>query len=155
MSTVEVTWSELLREGNEVVAKLGHQRRLLVHRRDADDLVLTTAVRVAQEDELLHVTTRFLVELIQAPAGRSSYFPELVSRVFPWVRFLPEADRTEFARELVDVMKACEDIDTTAPILQTIAEWRHTAEAHADPVVAGALRRGVVDDAGPVPAPAG
>jgi hypothetical protein len=77
---------------------------------------------------------------------------DAVLDVFPWVRFLPAADRHTFLVEFVETLRAVEDLDKLGPVTQMLTEWRHTAEVYADPTVLAALTRGT-DDFGPVPEP--
>ena len=58
---------------------------------------------------------------------------DVVPDAFPWVRFLPAEDVRAFVVELVNTLRAVEDLDNPAPVVQLITEWRNTAEVHADP----------------------
>ncbi|MEV6285196.1 hypothetical protein [Kribbella sp. NPDC051770] len=58
---------------------------------------------------------------------------------FPWARFLPADDRSEFLREFVDMTGAGEN-NIPARVLQMIVEWRSTAQVHADPKLLAALQ---------------
>jgi hypothetical protein len=152
----EVTFTDLLQRPTETIDKLKSSRRraLRVHRRGTeDDLVLTTASRSAQDDQLVEVATRLLRAIMSDPVVRSSHLLDLVPQVFPWLRFLPSGDRIEFVRELIAVMDASKDVDSPAPVLQLITEWRNTAQIYADPELLEILRSEVIDDAGAVPAP--
>jgi hypothetical protein len=157
MSTVlpEVNFSELLQHPKETVAKLeaGQRHALRVHRRDAEDLVLTTAARASQDSELFDVATRIFIVLMGDPVTRSMHLLDTLPRIFPWVRFLPEGERSAFTQEFVEVVQACKELDTPAPVLQIISEWRHTAEVHADPDLLARVKKGVVGDFGVVPEP--
>jgi hypothetical protein len=152
----EVTFTDLLQRPTETIDKLKASRRraLRVHRRGTeDDLVLTTAARSAQDDQLVEVATRLLRAIMSDPVVRSSHLLDLVPQVFPWLRFLPSGDRIEFVRELIAVMDASKDVDSPGPVLQLITEWRNTAQIYADPELLEILRSEVIDDAGAVPAP--
>jgi hypothetical protein len=152
-----VNFSDLLQRPNETVALLKQARShaLRVHRRGSeDDLVLTTAARASQDDELLEVATRVLRAVMSNPAVRSQHLLDILPKVFPWIRFLMPEDRMTFAQELSDVMDASAELGSPAPVLQVITEWRHTAEIYTDPELLAALRSGVTDDFGVVPEPA-
>ncbi|MEU4395714.1 hypothetical protein [Kribbella sp. NPDC023855] len=152
----EVTFTDLLQRPTETVEKLksSSRRALRVHRRGSeDDLVLTTASRSAQDDQLVEVATRLLRAIMSDPVVRSSHLLDLLPQVFPWLRFLPTGDRIEFVRELIAVWDASHDIDSPVPVLQLIAEWRNTAQVYADPELLKVLRSDVIEDAGPVPTP--
>ena len=147
----EVNFSDLLQRPNETVEKLksARSRSLRVHRRGSeDDLILTTAARATQDGELIEVATRLLRAVMSSPVIRSTHLLEILPKVFPWIRFLTDDDRTTFAQELIDVMDASEDLESPAPVLQLISEWRHTAEIYADPELLAALRSEVIDDFG-------
>jgi hypothetical protein len=152
----EVTFTDLLQRPTETVEKLKSSRRraLRVHRRGSeDDLVLITAARSAQDDQLLQVATRLLRAILSDPVVRSSHLLDLLPQVFPWLHFLPDGDRIEFARELIAVWDASDDLDTPVPILQLITEWRNTAEIYADPELLTVLRSEDIEDSGEVPLP--
>jgi hypothetical protein len=71
----------------------------------------------------------------------------------PWFQLLPPDDQIEFVRELAAATDAGEDVDSRAPALQLIAEWRNTAQIYAYPELLEALRSAAIHDAGAVPAP--
>jgi hypothetical protein len=152
--TVEVNFSDLIQKPKDTVAKLSEPRgrRLLVRRRDDEDLVLTTASRAEQDLEFASATTRMFVALMSHDDGVRTLVTEVMPEAFPWVRFLPTEDVRAFVVELVETMKAAEGLDNPAPVIQVITEWRHTAEVHADPELLAILRQPAKDH-GPVPAP--
>ena len=151
----EVNFSDLIQHPTETVARLegGQRHALKVNRRGAEALVLTTAARASQDHELVDVATRMLMAVLGDPVIRSKYLLDIVPKIFPWVRFLPAEETGIFAQELIEVMQASEDLDVPAPVLQVIAEWRHTAEVHADPELFARLRGGSTGDHGRVPEP--
>jgi hypothetical protein len=63
-----------------------------------------------------------------------------LSEVFPWVRLLPADDQLALLREFVDALSAAAEAGPLAPVLQTITEWRNTAQVYADPELLKALR---------------
>ncbi|GAB3282127.1 DUF6247 family protein [Parasphingorhabdus pacifica] len=81
-----------------------------------------------------------------------SWLVDVVPEAFPWVRFLPAEDVRAFVVELVEILRAADSIDNHAPVVQVITEWRHTAEAHADPELAAQLT-GEATDHGPATIP--
>jgi len=152
----EVNFSDLLQHPNKTVEKLhaSRGRALRVHRRGSeDDLVLTTVARATQDGELVDVATRLLRAVMSNPVLRSQHLLEILPQVFPWIRFLTDDDRLDFAQELVDVMDASEELGSPAPVLLLITQWRHTAEIYADPELLAALTSEVAGDFGAVPKP--
>jgi hypothetical protein len=152
----EVTFSDLIQRPTETVEKLkaSQARALRLNRRgNEDDLVLTTAARAAQDGELVDVAARLLRAIMSDPVLRSKYVMTILPKVFPWMRFLIPEDQTSFVQEFIDTMEAGEEVGSSAPVLQLIAEWRHTAQIYADPELLEALRSQSVGDVGAVPAP--
>jgi hypothetical protein len=141
----------LLNRPKATLASLAGVRWLLLRRRDAEDLVLTTAARAAQDHLVMDATTRMFAAMMRTPEGRTLVL-DVLPVSFPWVRYLPAADVRAFAVELVDALSAAADLDSTAAVAQLLAEWRHTAEVHADPELHAALTTDDgAGDFGPVP----
>lgn len=128
-------------------------RVLVVRRRDAEDLVLTTASRAAQAQEASSATVRLFAALMQHEPHLRDLVADVAPEVFPWAAFLSGDEVSEFIAELVSTMKAAESINNPAPVVQVIDAWRHTAEAWADPELAAVLSAASTQDHGPVPAP--
>ncbi len=153
---MDVSFSDLQLRGKATVEAWLHgsaNRVLVVRRRDAEDLELTTASRAAQAREASSVTARLLVALMQHDPQVQNLVTEVVPEVFPWVAFLSADDVREFVTELVSRVKAAESIDNPAPVAQVIDAWRHTAEVLADPELAAVLSAPSNEDLGSVPEP--
>jgi hypothetical protein len=134
----EANISDLLQRPTATLERLkGKASRLLIHRRDGEDLVVTTASRYAQEREVLAAATKMFRFLVRTDLETAA---DLMLEVFPWVRFLPPADGQAFVSEFVKVLHASEDLDNLAPAWQLIVEWKHTAEVFADPELLAVLR---------------
>lgn len=154
MPALEVNFSELSNKPKDTVDKLNSSptRSLRVHRRDGEDLVLTTVSRAEQEMEVSSATTKLFLALMQHDEGFRTLTLDVLPAAFPWVRFLPRDDVREFAVELVETLRAAEPLHNPAPVAQVVTAWRHTAEVHADPSLLEILNRDG-DDWGAVPAP--
>lgn len=151
-----VSFSDLQLRGKATVERwlrTSASRVLVVRRRDAEDLVLTTATRAAQAREASSATSRLLATLMQHEPQVRQMLTDVAPEVFPWVAFLPPADRAEFVAELTSTIRAAESIDNPAPVAQVIDSWRHTAEVLADPELAAVLSAATDADHGPVPDP--
>ena len=151
----EVSFSDLQLKGKSTVERWlqrSRGRSLLVRRRDAEDLVLTTVSRAEQEREASSVTSRMLVALMQRDSRVRELVADVLPEVFPWVAFLSREEVQEFVTELVATMRAAESIDNPAPVVQVVESWRHTAEVLADPELAAVLTAHSDGDYGPVPA---
>ena len=152
MNAAEATWSELLQQPNKTLEKLRGHRELRVHRRDADDLVVTTASKAAQASEVSSATTRMFIALMQRDPRAQELVTGVLPMAFPWVRYLPTEDLRAFVLELVEELERAESLDNPAPVAHLLAAWRATAQSYADPEYMAA-RTGVGNDLGPVAPP--
>lgn len=148
-----VNFSELVNKNKQTLARLRKTPRLLLHRRDGEDLVLTTAARAEQDRTVVSAATRMLAALARREPGSTALLLDILPDAFPWVRFLPEPDLHAFAVELVDTMRAADSIGNSASVAQLLIAWQHTAEVHSDPDLLTALTRHHGEDHGPVPSP--
>ncbi|GGO47108.1 hypothetical protein [Streptomyces lasiicapitis] len=152
-ATAAVTFSELVNKNRQTLARLKDSPHLLLHRRDGEDLVLTTAARAQQDQTVVSAATRILAAIAQREPGSMDLLLDILPDAFPWVRFLPEADIHAFAVELVDTMRAADSVANSASVAQLLIAWQHTAEVHSDPELRGALTRDHDGDYGPAPDP--
>jgi hypothetical protein len=109
-----------------------------------------SADRAEAEGEVIDLTARLLANLIR---DHPSLVRETLPSVLPWVRFLPPGDVDVLVDEFVTVTEAAAAVGNTAPVSQLLAEWRHTAEIHADPELYQALTHRSLGDFGPVRRP--
>ncbi|MGW5422312.1 hypothetical protein [Streptomyces sp. NPDC003943] len=148
-----VNFSELVNKNKQTLARLRESPRLLLHRRDGEDLVLTTAARAEQDQTVVSAATRMLAAMARREPGSTELLLDILPDAFPWVRFLPESDVHAFAVELVDTMRAADSVGNTAAVAQLLIAWQHTAEIHSDPELLAALTADHGTDYGPVPDP--
>ncbi|MHB1846755.1 MAG: DUF6247 family protein, partial [Deltaproteobacteria bacterium] len=80
---------------------------------------------------------------------------EALADAFPWLEFLPAADRRLFLDEFSRLVTAAAAVDNYEPLTQLVREWRSTAEIHADPRLARRLRRPIEAAGDQVAVPAG
>src|SRR5215468_3705360 len=91
-----VAFSDLLNKPKDTLASMARSGAVLLRlrRRDAEDLVLTTASRREQEHVVISAATRLTAVLLgQADQQGRDRLLEALSKVFPWTRFLPVDDR--------------------------------------------------------------
>ncbi|MFE7761899.1 hypothetical protein [Streptomyces sp. NPDC057438] len=148
-----VNFSELVNKNKQTLARLQESPRLLLHRRDGEDLVLTTAARAEQDQTVVSAATRMLAAMARREPGSMELLLDILPDAFPWVRFLSEADVHAFAVELVDTMRAADSVGNSASVAQLLIAWQHTAEIHSDPGLLAALTRDHSEDYGSVPDP--
>jgi hypothetical protein len=150
----DVNLSDLLNRPKDTLARLAVNRRLVLHRRDAEDLVLTTAERAAADTSVVRDTTRLFAEMMRQDPMVMKLAVQVVPAIFPWVRHLPDDEKQEFVAEWLDTLRAAADLDNNAAVEGVVAAWRSTAEVYADPELYAALiREHDGTDYGPVPPP--
>ncbi|MEU9702085.1 prevent-host-death family protein [Streptomyces sp. NPDC047981] len=148
-----VSFSELSKNSKRVAETLDTAHRLLVTRRDGQDLYLTTARHDQEREETAEITARLLAALLTADDGARTIGRALPA-VFPWVRHLSADELREFVQELVDATYDAAQLDVHANLHRTIVEWRATARILADPALTEKLTRALPDeDHGEVSAP--
>ncbi len=144
-----VTWSAFQRDA-KAVADRADESDIVLRRRDGPDLILGNAERHEAILESIEVVSRLLASVLDEPAVRQRL---VAPAALPWLGFLSEEDRSQFATEFVETAAASADLGTLTPLAQLIREWRNTALVHADPRLAEALRREHPGDGGLVPHP--
>jgi hypothetical protein len=133
--------SDLLNKPKATLARLASNRRLVLHRRDAEDLVITTAERAAADTAVVRDTTRLFREMMRKDPMVMTLAIQVLPAVFPWVRHLPEDAWGEFAAEWLDTLGAAGELDNNAAVEAVVAAWQHTAEIYADPELFAILTR--------------
>jgi hypothetical protein len=150
----EANLSDLLNKPKATLARLAANRRLVLHRRDAEDLVITTAERAAADNAVVRDTTRLFREMIRKDPMVMTLAVQVLPAVFPWVRHLPEEAWGEFAAEWLDTLSAAGDLDNNAAVEAVVAAWKYTAEIYSDPELLAHATRELDDvDCGPVAPP--
>ena len=128
-----VRFSDLLRTPNDVIAKLEAGGDVMLTRRNDKSLRLSFAGPAAAEADTLSA----LAQLIGASLDEQACDRLVVKLIepFPWIDFLPAAARREFVGDFLRTARACAAISRFDRLTITLAAWRATAEAYADPNV--------------------
>jgi hypothetical protein len=137
----EVNLSDLLNRPKDTLARLAGHRRLILRRRDAEDLVLTTAERAAADTSVMRDTTRLFAEMMRRDPMVMRLAVQVLPAIFPWVRHLPDDEKQEFAAEWLDTLRAAAELDNNGAVEGVVAAWRSTAEVYADPELYAILTR--------------
>jgi hypothetical protein len=137
----EANLSDLLNKPKATLARLAGNRRLVLHRRDAEDLVITTAERAAADNAVVRDTTRLFREMMRKDPMVMTLAVQVLPAVFPWVRHLPEDAWGEFAAEWLDSLGAAGELNNNSAVEAVVAAWQHTAEIYADPELFAILTR--------------
>jgi len=138
----EFSFSDLLQQPTRVASAVEERGRVVLHRRNAPDLVLSRASDLSELGSFARLLSRMVKHL---PAEE---LVETVSEALPWTRYLGEQERKEFVTELPAVIQDCVELGTFAPLETCIASWRSTAAILADPELTDRLTR-------PIPKPLG
>jgi len=150
----EVNLSDLLNKPKATLALLDTNRRLVLRRRDAEDLVLTTAERAAADTAVVRDTTRLFAEMMRTEPMVMALAVQVLPAIFPWVRHLPDEAKEQFAGEWLATLTAAAGMNNNAAVEGTVASWRSTAEIYADPELYAILTKDHdKGDYGPVPPP--
>ncbi|MBO0802847.1 MAG: hypothetical protein J2P25_07200 [Nocardiopsaceae bacterium] len=150
----EANFSDLVNKPKDTLARLEGKRHLVLHRRDAEDLVLMTAEQAEQDTAVVRDTTRLFTEMFRRDPMVMAMAVQVLPSVFPWVRHLPDDEKKEFAAEWLDTLSAAADMNNNAAVETLVAGWRATAEVYADPELYEILtREHDKGDYGPVPPP--
>jgi hypothetical protein len=149
----DVPFSELLHHPAATAERLDSVRALRLRRRDADDLALMRIEQLERDGSVVELATSLLAGLVRSE--NIEVIRRLLPDAVPWVAFLPEADFDAFLTELVAVSRGAAALGNLAPVAVLLTQWRHSAEAYADPVLLEILTREPEGDLGPVPAPPG
>nr|WP_322751698.1 MULTISPECIES: hypothetical protein [unclassified Frankia] len=152
MAYEEVPFSELLHHPAATTRRLDEVRALRLRRRDATDLALMRVDQLEQDSAVVDFATRMLAGLVRT--GHTAVLRQALPDALPWTTFLPTEDVDAFFAELIETARGTMTLNTLAPIAVLLAQWRHSAEIHADPALYTMLTREPDGDLGPVPRPA-
>lgn len=127
MLTQTARFSDLSRD-SKAVAAAADRGPVTITRRDGEDLVLERASVVEHRRAGLQLAAQIVAVAVSAWPDS---FTERLKDPFPWIRFLSEPYREDFAAELVEVARACAAVSVFDDLATTIHAWQATAEAYA------------------------
>jgi hypothetical protein len=131
-----VPMSDLSRRTTEITAMLDEDD-VVLGRRDAADLYLSTRERHEREVQGLRVTTRTLARL----AGeRPDLAGDALMDTLPWMAWLPGEDQVACLGDLLRDLRAGAETGVLLPFTISLAAWESTAIAWVSPEIARALR---------------
>lgn len=125
--TSQVQSSELSRNSAEVF-HAAERGPVLVTRRDAEPLVLTSKAAADETDQVLSAAASLIGVAVMVDP---EVFAQRLTDAFPWAAALSENERALFADELVASARACFSLKQHNLFLGTLNGWRGTAEAYA------------------------
>jgi hypothetical protein len=129
----EFSFSDLVQQPTRVASVVEERGRVVLRRRNAPDLVLSRASDLTELAGFARLLSRMVVHLQPAELA------DTVAEALPWTRYLDDAERAEFVKDLPAVIQDCEDLGTFAPLEVYLTQWRDTAALLADPELADRL----------------
>ncbi|MFD3594015.1 hypothetical protein ACFWU5_14910 [Nocardia sp. NPDC058640] len=131
--SVTAKWSDFLRDPNRVVEEMEANGEVILVRRSAPSVRLSSADASAASNDTLSAIMQLLAVTLD-----DEMLDRMVDRlalVFPWIELLPEASRVEFMGEFLSLARgglAVGRVDRLATMLEA---WKETARAYADPQI--------------------
>jgi hypothetical protein len=142
----EYTLTDLLRSPNVVTEAADRASQLIIHRRNAPDLLLMRADRQHWDFDGAAGTGKLLAVLLGHLTSSDAL--DAIGTAMPWANYLSEEGRAAFASELAQALAASAELSSFAPVGQMLAEWKATAAIQADPDLADALSRPIEEPTG-------
>jgi hypothetical protein len=143
----DLAFSEFLHRPAAAADRLNVVRALRLHRRGAGDLALMRVDQLDRDGVVVDLTARLLAGLVRSQPTEA--VRAVLAEALPWVTFLPEADVDQLLAELVAVAQGAASLANLSPVAVLLAQWRHTAEVYADPVLLEILSQEPEGDFGP------
>jgi hypothetical protein len=146
----------------QTVTEFARNPNLALKKIDKGDIILRRtkgkgSIRVSLESraraesigmgEMARVLALFIQKMLP---GAASVIVDVLTKYYPWVEFLPEADRLEFGNEFIRKMEACASINNFSDMDVIVSAWKRSAEIHADPELRADLTRPVTAHAGSI-----
>ncbi len=147
MEPRELTWSTFLRDPTKI-DRLLQRGDVVLRRRRGESLRLSRASNQLPHDELLTAAAEVLSVLVRV----SPPDPKHLSEEMRWTSFLPPRDRREFLEEFIASLGACAELGTFDPVARLLADWKRTAQLHAEGL-ADSLKRPISSVGGRVQRP--
>lgn len=144
-------YSSFLRGPTQVLPSLDHAD-VILERRDEENLVLMREERFEATLSGMRLAARSLAILAQRHRPLAE---EALAEELPWLHWLPENERHSCVRELLADLIAGAETGLLLPFARSLASWRSTAEAWADPQVARELQGPFAGDGPELPRPDG
>ena len=136
-----VPMSDLSRHTTDVTARLD-EGDIILARRDAEDLYLSTRARHDREAHTLRVTTETLSMIA---ATRPDIAGEALTGALPWMVWLPNEEKVHCLTELLANLRAGAETGELRPFFLAIAAWESTAVTWSDPDLARSLLEPTAD----------
>ncbi|MFB4279019.1 hypothetical protein ACBJ59_27270 [Nonomuraea sp. MTCD27] len=151
MVTKSFPYSAFLRGPSEVLPTLDNAD-VILERRDDENLILMRAERFEAGASSLRIAARALAIVARRNGDLAE---EVLAEELPWLTWLPDAERHECVRELLNHLIAGADTGELLPFARALTSWRSTAVVWSDPRLARELQGPFPGDGGEVTRPNG
>lgn len=131
MTIAEFTVWYMLRDSGEVLDVV-EQAGVRLVRRDGADLLVGRLAREEVVRDGLDMASRVLA-LMPSDERLAGEVVDAVEAALPWVGWLDEADRREFAGAFVRTVSACRDTGQYGPMAKLLNRWKASAEIAQSP----------------------
>jgi hypothetical protein len=142
MKTTHAPYSSFLRGPASVLPRLD-DADVVLERRDEENLVLTTLRRFAAREEGAALAGRLIAKIVEKDP---SMIDELLSSEFPWMRWLPDAEKALALADITGELVAGAETGSLEPFDRAVNEWRDTAVIWSDPRLAERLGHSFAGD---------
>lgn len=127
--TTTATLSNLLRHPNEVIERLD-EGDVVLTRRDGESLRLSKESDATSEQEMVSAIAHLIAASV-LDEGVADRIAGNLAAPFPWIEFLPDAARREFAGDFLRTARACASIKRFDRLAVVVGNWRETATAYS------------------------
>ena len=111
---------------------------VILDRRDAEDLYLSTRERHDRAESAQRITTAMLAEISRT---RPDLAGEAMVATLPWMAWLPSEDKISCLAELLAQLRAGAETGELRPFEVALQAWTSTAVIYSDPEVLAELQR--------------
>ncbi len=141
-ATTTATVSDLSHKPAEVLDTV-ESKDVLITRRDAEDVLVSTVTRVSAERNSIAA----LIAVVQKTWRRTqSGLIPVMEGMYPWMASLPRADQKTFVHRYADVLAECAAHRDFQPLVILLSQWEYTASLHRDEKLMSALLAPIVTD---------
>lgn len=127
--TMYVTLTDFLRRSGDVLRDVA-DRDVVLQRRDADDLVLTTHPRAQALKGAIELLAGLVRHASADEAGRAVIARALAASA-PWTIVLSDAEQVHLARDIAEAAITSSELDAAEPLVEALERWRRVARSRA------------------------
>lgn len=136
MADTIVSPTDLKQHQKAVLSKVRGDAYVTIKQPDGEDLAIVNRRQFITHLQGMQHMVGMAKYFLEAKEGRS----QGMSLQFPWVRFLDDKARGEFADELLHIVVLCAETGAWDDLIDLIEGWKATAEAYRNPELMEAWR---------------